>query len=120
MHRYHMILMKLAVGIAVVILAGCTADTPEPALIIKAKDETQAIMDSLQNEEDLIVEQFELSSEFFDDNSQKYVINYEVKAGMDSAHIAEDEATAFLEKKNRRWKYTFIFDKTYIRNLSIE
>jgi hypothetical protein len=115
-----MIFMNLAVGMAAVILAGCTADPPAPELIIKAKDETQAIMDSLQNEEDLIVEQFELTSEFFDDNSMKYVINYHVRAGMDSAHIAEDDATAFLEKQNRQWKYTFIFDKTYIRDLSIE
>lgn len=120
MKKYKLVISSLVAFIAAVTLAGCMQGPPGPALILKAKNQTQAIVDSLQNKENLIVEQFELTSEFFDDKSGKYVMNYHIRVGMDSVHIADDEATAFLEKQNGDWKYTFNFDKTYIRDISNE
>lgn len=97
---------------------GCEPKAPSAALIEQAKNQTMAIIDSLDRDENTIIGKVEKMSEFFDEANTKYVINYEIETGLDSSQVIRTSATTFLDKENGRWKYRFVFDKTYRRILN--
>jgi hypothetical protein len=99
------------------LLISCAPEPPSSEVIEKAKLETRTIMDSLRNDSTKIIGEVNLESEFFDDNDGKYVLNYEVETGVDSAHIITSDATAYISKENETWLYRLVFDRAYIRPL---
>ncbi|MEJ2545770.1 MAG: hypothetical protein P8Y99_17035 [Calditrichaceae bacterium] len=103
-----------------IMMTACAHEKPSPAVIEKAKISTLSILDSLKQDKNTIVENIDLTSEFFDDNILKYVINYEIETGLDSAHIAKRKASVYLEKKSDYWYYNFIFDQTYEDTIKLE
>jgi hypothetical protein len=92
--------------------------TPSAAIIEKAKIETRSILDSLDRDENTIIADVKLVSQYFDGDMEKYLITYEIKSGVDSSHIATSTATAFIEQKDDHWAYRFTFGETYERQLN--
>jgi hypothetical protein len=104
----------------ILFLTGCKQSPPDKDIIEKAKKKTMFILDSLKNNENVIIGEVTQNSEFFDDDEMEYHINYNIETGLDSAHITTTESTVFLEKAGDRWEYRFVFDKTYDRKLETE
>jgi hypothetical protein len=97
---------------------GCRAVTPSAAVIEKAKIETRSILDSLNRDENTIITDIKLVSQYFDGDMEKYLINYEIESGVDSSHITTSTATAFIEQQDDYWAYRFTFGETYERQLN--
>jgi hypothetical protein len=97
---------------------GCRPAAPTLNIIEKAKVETMSILDSLKRDDNnIIISDVDISSQYFDGDVGKYFITYEVESGLDSAHIATSEAIVSLEKKDDSWNYRFVFGDTFERIL---
>jgi len=102
------------------LMISCTADKPTPALIDKAKVQTMSIIDSLNRDSTTIIGDVDMISEYFDEDKMKYVINYEIETGLDSASITDTKGTVFIEKTDGKWNYNFVFNENYKRDLSLK
>ena len=109
--------LGIIVVLSFFVLTGCRAEAPSADIIEKAKIETRSILDSLNQDENTIIDDVELISQQFDGETGKYLITYEIASGLDSAHVVPSTATVFLEQTNENWQYRFIFGETYERNL---
>jgi hypothetical protein len=103
-----------------ILIAGCAVEKPEEVLILKAKDKTRFLLDSLENNANMLITDIELTEEFFDENTMKYIINYQITSGLDSTSMTRTDASAFIEQIDGIWKYRFTFYETYIRPLESE
>lgn len=121
-HAYTKLILILTISIVFLSLLfwpGCRAITPSAAIIEKAKIETRSILDSLnRKDENIIIADAKLVSQYFDGDMEKYLINYEIESGVDSSHIATSTATAFIEQKDDHWMYSFTFGETFERQLN--
>ncbi len=117
MRTYYSILFTAITLSALLVINACKPEAPSPLLIERARDNTLAILDSLKQDSAQIIGNVELTSEFYDDKSLKYILNYEIETGMDSANIIRTKASAFLDRSEDKWTYRFVFDKTYKRPL---
>jgi hypothetical protein len=102
------------------LLIKCASEEPTPALIEKAKIQTMSIIDSLNQDSTTVIGDVNMISEYFDKDKNQYVINYRIETGLDSSGMANTNATVFINKKNGRWGYNFVFDKSYKRKLSLK
>ena len=99
---------------------GCSDRVPPPAVIEKAKIDTKAILDSLQQSGTMVIGDIKLNSEAFYEDDDKYIINYEITSGLDSSHLATTKASVFLVPEEGVWVYDFVFDQTYERVIGTE
>ena len=115
------ILSLMVIIFAVVLFSpGCGPKPPGPEVIEKAKMQTNAILDSLEQTGTMIISDVKLNSEAFYEDDGKYIINYEISSGLDSSHITTTQASVFLIPDKGVWVYNFIFDQTYERVISME
>jgi len=94
-------------------LLGCQNEPPDKQIIDKAKFRVNTILDSLSNEENIIITDRNISEEFFDDRQNQYVVNYIVHTGLDSNAIIETEASLFIVAEKNEWLYNFSFNQPY-------
>lgn len=105
------IIMVLLLTIFIVLL-GCQTSPPKQKLIDDAKLRAEEIMDSLRSAENIILDA-KIAEEFFDDQANQYVINYNISTGLDSSSITEAEASMFIIQEKNDWYYNFSFNDTY-------
>ena len=118
--RTNVLITVLIILITLPVWTGCEKSAPDSDIIEQAKMQTKSILDSLKINENMIIGKVSIESEFFDDDEVQYHLNYGIETGLDSAHMTYTESTVFLEKVDDIWKYRFVFDKTYDRELKLD
>jgi len=104
----------------VVFLDSCSQKPPSPAVIEKAKMQTKAILDSLDQSGAMIISNIKINSEAYYPDDGKYIINYEITSGLDSTHVTNTKASVFLIPDDGVWVYNLDFDQTYERVIATE
>jgi hypothetical protein len=118
-NKLNLTLIIIVAFVSLLFWQGCGFDKPSAAIIEKAKIETRSILDSLDSNGNTIIADFKLVSQYFDKDMEKYLINYEIESGIDSAHITKSTTTAFIEQNNdNHWIYRFTFGETFERQLN--
>lgn len=87
------------------IFVACSVEKPSPQIIAKAKLRTTTILDSLNNVRETVRSGPRLEREFFNERSQRYVLEYRVFVGLDS--VDEQDLNAFIKKEDGNWVYDF-------------
>lgn len=108
------VVLVLGIVLLIALIAGCADKSQEgpPAEIIEAaKQKTQSIFDELRQTSDTIQDDPELVEEYWDAETERYVLQYYVPIVYGAA--VSDSPTAYIIKENGSWKYQFLFDKPY-------
>ena len=94
------------------IVIACKVEPPNQTVIDKAKTRVDQIVDSLRTNQNVVISA-EIAQEYFDDQKNQYIIDYDIETGLDSTSIVDSEGSMYLEPKNNEWHYNFVFNDSY-------
>jgi hypothetical protein len=96
--------------------SGCGQRGPSESVIEHAKQRTQYIIDSLRITDNFIQGKLKLSQEYYQSDSNRYVLRYKLKTEFGAP--VTSEPTVYILKKGDHWIYEFDFDRLYESKLA--